>query len=92
MFIIIPLVHVDTGRDERFQHFNILLDVDLFHKVNSICDVINIEANLYFNHLLLGEHFGEASEHLSQVFPRPFKDIATILFRPAAVLLQYIYQ
>ena len=52
----------DLPEDEMYQDLTILTDKDLFNRVNEQCDVIYLEANVYFGHLVM--HMSEHTENL----------------------------
>lgn len=60
------------GKSVHFHHFNVLTNKALFTDLNYKCGVIEIDSNVYFEHLIMGKH----------TFDTPFRDAAMILFKP----------
>ena len=56
----------------------------LLRRLDESCDAIVIQSNVYFVHLLLDHyHHGKYHRYLSnKVFPRPFHNIAMVVFKP----------
>ena len=61
-----------NGKLVHYHHMNILKSKSTFSRVNLGCDTIELRANEYFNHLVMGKN----------LFQSPFRDAAMILFQP----------
>ena len=68
-----------------YHHFALLNDTYGFYRLQRECDVIQMHANMYFAHYLLGPAYGDLAAGLRRKFPRPFHDIANIALIPAPV-------
>ena len=71
--------------DVYYHHFALLNDTYGFYRLQRECDVIQMHANMYFAHYLLGPAHGDLAAGLRRKFPRPFHDIANIALIPAPV-------
>lgn len=77
--------HKKSVNDVFYHHFALLNDTNGFHRLQRECDVIQIHANMYFAHYLLGPAYGDLATGMRRKFPRPFHDIANIALIPAPV-------
>lgn len=87
------LFNAETDEKDElpYHHFNVLKDPELFHRINTVCDVITIDTNLWHGHLILGPQFGKGSQHMLATYQKPFHDMAKILFKPNAQVLKRAY-
>lgn len=80
--------HVDlkahNGHKNRYAPFNVLKSPALFRQLDQECDVIDINSNLYFVHLLLNDKLdGEYRKYLhNKIFIRPFHNVVESIFHP----------
>lgn len=73
-----------------YAHLSFLSEEALFRNLDRHCQVLYIEGNQYYSHLLLNQRFNANSKHMKILFPSPFKNLAKVLFTPGEAVARKI--